>query len=283
MAHITAVATRFLDDAIEVAKWPDPKVEAMVRGNRKVGLGVMGFADLLIQLEIPYASGDAVELAEKLMRFIRAEARATSRELAEERGVFPNWEESVYAREGQRLRNATVTSIAPTGTISIIAGASPSIEPLFALAFRRENVLGGQTLTELNPLFVDYAKTHGFYTEQLLNELRSKGSVATIEGVPSQAKRLFATALEIDPVWHLEMQAAFQRHCCNAVSKTINLPESSTPEDIAAIYYKAWALGLKGVTVYRYNSKSKQVMNVGSNGDGEGECTESSCPRCAGG
>ena len=144
-------------------------------------------------------------------------------------------------------------------------------------------MLGGQTLTELNPLFVRYAKQHGFYTEKLLSELKSKGSVATIEDVPEHAKRLFATALEIEPIWHLRMQAAFQRHCCNAVSKTINLPESATPEDVAWIYREAWKLGLKGVTVYRYNSKSKQVMNVGTDDDTEEECSDGACPRCADG
>jgi ribonucleoside-diphosphate reductase alpha chain len=257
----------------------------MVRGNRKVGLGVMGFADMLIQLGIPYASDEAVAVAEKLMRFIRSEAREASRELAEERGVFPNWEKSIYARKSQKMRNATVTSIAPTGTISIVAGAAASIEPLFALAYRRENVLGGQTLTELNPLFVDYAKKHGFYTDKLLRELRAKGSVADIDSVPDHAKRLFRTALEIAPSDHLAIQAAFQRHCCNAVSKTINLPESATPEDVCDIYRTAWELGLKGVTVYRYGSKSEQVLNLGAadDGDEDTQCSGGACPRCADG
>ena len=285
LARTIRLAIRFLDDAIEVSKWPHPKIEEMVRGNRKVGLGVMGFADMLIQLQIPYASDDAVNLAEKLMQFIRQEAQQASQELAEERGVFSNFEKSIYKSQGLPLRNATVTSIAPTGTISIIAGASPSIEPLFALAYRRENVLGGQTLTELNPLFVDYAKQHGFYTEELLRELRVKGSVADIDGVPDHAKRLFMTALEIAPTDHLAIQAAFQRHCCNAVSKTINLPESVTPEDVCDIYRKAFELGLKGVTVYRYGSKSEQVLSLGA-ADEENEetqCTGGACPRCADG
>ena len=285
LARTIRLAIRFLDDAIEVSKWPHPKIEEMVRGNRKVGLGVMGFADLLIQLQIPYASDEAVKLAEKLMQFIRQEAQQASQDLAEERGVFPNWEQSIYKSQSLPLRNATVTSIAPTGTISIIAGASPSIEPLFALAYRRENVLGGQTLTELNPLFVDYAKEHGFYTDRLLRDLRVKGSVADIDGVPDDAKHLFRTALEIAPSDHLAIQAAFQKHCCNAVSKTINLPESATPEDVCDIYRKAFELGLKGVTVYRYGSKSEQVLSLGA-ADEENEetqCTGGACPRCADG
>ena len=232
-------------------------------GNRKIGIGVMGWADTLIQLGIPYASEQAVALAERVMRLVQDEARQASRELAQERGVFPNWQRSIYAAQGIPLRNATVTSVAPTGSIAMIAECSPSIEPLFALAFFRK-VLDGRTLTELNPLFVAHAKTHGYYCEALVAELREKGSVATIAGVPEDARRLFATALEIAPQWHLRMQAAFQRHCCNAVSKTINLPETATTDDVLEIYRSAWQLQVKGVTVYRYGSKSEQVMNLGS-------------------
>ena len=284
LARTTRLAVRFLDDAIEVSQWPHRKISRTVHGNRKVGVGVMGLADMLIRLGIPYASKRGVTVGEKLMSFITYEAWEASRELVAERGVFPNWEGSVYAARQLKVRNATTTSIAPTGSIAIIAGASSSIEPLFALAYRRENILDGQTLTELNPLFVDYARRHGFYSDKLVRRLRETGSLAAIEGVPKKAKRLFETALEIHPMDHLRMQAAFQKHVDNAVSKTINLPQSATEDDVYDIYCAAWQLGLKGVTVYRYGSKPTQVLSVGAeSGDEEEDCTGGSCPRCADG
>lgn len=283
LAYNVRLLVRFLDDAIDVSTYPHPANRRMVKeGNRKIGVGVMGFADALVKLGIPYASEEAVELADKLMRSIQEESRQASRELAAERGIFPNWDKSIYAEQGVPMRNATVTSVAPTGSIAIIAECSPSIEPLFALAFFRR-VLNGRTLTELNPLFVEHAKQHGYYSDELIGELRQKGSVATIDGVPEHAKRLFATALEIHPSWHLRMQAAFQRHCCNAVSKTINLPETATPDDVLDIYRRAWELQAKGVTVYRYGSKSEQVMNLGIGDERASDAQETAaaaCPRC---
>jgi ribonucleoside-diphosphate reductase alpha chain len=263
LSRTTRLGLRFLDDVIEVSRWPASQITAITRANRKVGLGVMGFAELLIRLGIPYASERALTLADELMRCLAEQARAAAHDLAHERGVFPNWERSVYARQGLRLRNATCTSIAPTGTISIIAGTSAGIEPLFALAYRRQHVLGGQTLTELNALLLRYARQHGFYSERFVQDLQARGSLAGVPGVPPAAKELFQTALEIDPEDHLRIQVAFQRHTDNAVSKTINLPQGATAEAVAAIYRRAWEEGLKGITVFRYGSKGQQVLQLG--------------------
>ena len=263
LAATTQLALRFLDDVIEVGRWPAPQIPTIVRANRKVGLGVMGFAELLILLGIPYASDRAVALAEELMQCIAEHALAASERLAEERGVFHNWDRSFYAQQGRRVRNATRTSIAPTGTLSILAGTSASIEPLFALAYRRR-VLGEHTLVEFNPLFLQYAQQQGFYSERLAQELQRHGSLAAIADVPQTAKELFRTALEIAPEDHLRVQAAFQKHVDNAVSKTINLPQMAAPEDVAAIYRRAWEAGLKGITVFRYGSKGQQVLELGA-------------------
>jgi ribonucleoside-diphosphate reductase alpha chain len=264
LAETTRAAVRLLDDVIEVGRWPAQQIERLVRANRKIGLGVMGLAEMLILLGIPYASDKAVSVADQLMRFISDHASAASQQLAAERGVFPNWSESTHAAQGRRLRNATLTSIAPTGTIGIIAGTSPSIEPLFALAYRREHVLDNQTLVELNPLLVRFAKTHGFYSDELRSEVQMRGSLFGTKLIPPQTMQLFRTALEIAPRDHLQIQAAFQNHVDNAVSKTINLPNSSTVEEVAGIYRQAWELRLKGVTVYRYGSKGEQVLRLGT-------------------
>lgn len=264
LGRTARLAIRFLDDVVEVSRWPAPAIAAMAQGNRKVGLGVMGFAEMLILLGVPYASGEAVALAGRLMEFISAEAAAASGELAAERGVFPNWEKSVYGGTGRKLRNATRTSIAPTGTISIIAGTSAGIEPLFALAYSREHVLGDQTLPdEVNPLFLRHAEARGYYSEGLVRELWRRGVLGGIPDVPAEARDLFRTALEIAPEDHLRVQVAFQKHVDNAVSKTINMPQSATEQEVAAIYHRAWELGLKGVTVYRYGSKGQQVLHLG--------------------
>lgn len=262
LARVTRWAIRFLDDVIEVSRFADTRIEQMVRGNRKLGLGVMGLAELLIRLEIPYQSDDAVTLSERLMQFIAEHADQASRELADERGVFPNWPHSRLAAEGNRRRNATCTSIAPTGTIGIIAGTSPSIEPLFALAYRR-HVLQGETLVELNPLLAGAARERRLPVDRILEHVRQHGSLEDCPAVDDEFRKLFRTALEIDPRHHLKIQAAFQRHVDNAVSKTINLPHDTSAETIGEIYLQAWKLALKGVTVYRYGSREDQVLELG--------------------
>lgn len=263
LRHTVHLGIRFLDDMLDVNRLPAPQIELATRANRKVGLGVMGFAELLILLGIPYASDQAVVQAEELMRFINDEALVASRELAGQRGVFPNWKQGTCGKEGIRVRNATRTSIAPTGTLSILAGTSAGIEPLFALAYRRR-ALDDRTLVEFNSLFQRIARQQGFYSVRLEQELLRRGSLAGMEGVPPAAKKLFQCALDIPPDYHLRIQAAFQRHTDNSVSKTINLPHDATVDDVKEIYYKAWQMGLKGITIFRYGSKDQQVLELGT-------------------
>jgi ribonucleoside-diphosphate reductase alpha chain len=259
---------RFLDDVIEVNKFPLPQIEEMTFANRKIGLGVMGFADLLIRLGIPYGTREAVRCAEKLMRFIHRESIRTSCALAEERGAFPNFPQSIYAPRNLKMRNATVNTIAPTGTISIIAGCSSGIEPLFAVSFIR-NVLSGTRLFEVNPFFEEIARSRGFYGKELFAQIAHSGSLQKIKGIPADIKKIFVTAFDIVPRQHLETQAAFQKFTDNSVSKTINLPRESTVEDIRKIYLSAYRLKCKGITVYRYGSKQEQVLSFGF-GESEG-------------
>ncbi len=258
------LATRFLDNVIEVNKYPLPQIDKMSRANRKIGLGVMGFADLLIKLGVPYNSEKGLKLARKIMSLIDTESKAMSSELARRRGVFPNYDQSIFPAKGLRLRNATTTTIAPTGTISIISNASSGVEPLFAVCYFRQNVLDNDTLTEVNPLFEKIAKERGFYSEELIKEIAETGSLDGVEGIPSDVKELFATAQTISPEDHIKMQAAFQEFTDNAVSKTVNFPNSATEEDIKEAYDLAHKLGCKGVTVYRDGSRDTQVLNTGA-------------------
>jgi ribonucleoside-diphosphate reductase alpha chain len=255
-------AVHFLDNVVDANVYPLKEIAEITRANRKIGLGVMGFADMLIMLGVPYDSEEALKLGEKVMRFIEEEAHKKSVEIAEARGSFPNFERSVWKERYGAFRNATVTTVAPTGTISIIAGCSSGIEPLFAVSFMR-NVLGGARLFETNALFEEIAKARGFYSAELLEEIARTGSVQKTAGVPDDVKRLFVTALDIDPVWHVKMQAAFQRFTDNAVSKTVNLPNEAKVEDVQKIYDTAWQLKCKGVTVFRYGSKPEQVLYIG--------------------
>lgn len=255
-------AIHFLDNVIDANEYPLPEIEKMAKGNRKIGLGVMGWAELLIQLGIPYDSKEAIELADEMMGFISEKAREKSVELGRARGSFPNFQESIWSDEYEAMRNATLTSIAPTGSISIIAGCSSSIEPLFSIAFMRK-VLGGERLFEVNPIFERIAKERGFYSGKLMEEIAREGSIQEIEDIPDDVKQIFVTALDIDPEWHVRTQAAFQRHVDNAVSKTINLPENAEIEDVKRIYELAWELDCKGITTYRYGSKSEQVLYRG--------------------
>jgi ribonucleoside-diphosphate reductase alpha chain len=252
----------FLDNVVDANVYPLKEIAAITRANRKIGLGVMGFADMLIMLGVPYDSEEALKLGEKVMRFIEEEAHRKSREIAEKRGSFPNFERSIWKDRYSAFRNATVTTVAPTGTISIIAGCSSGIEPLFAVSFMR-NVLGGARLFETNALFEETAKVRGFYSAKLLEEIARTGSVQKAVAVPDDVKRLFVTALDIDPVWHVKMQAAFQKSTDNAVSKTVNLPNDAKVEDVREIYDLAWRLKCKGVTVFRYGSKPEQVLYIG--------------------
>lgn len=266
LADVVHRGVRFLDDVIEVNEYPLAKIGELARGNRKVGLGVMGWADLLIMLGIGYDSDEAIALGEKAMGFIQAEARSASAKLAEERGVFPNFEGSVYdTPEGPRLRNATVTTIAPTGTLSIIANCSSGVEPLFAVSYVR-TVMDNDRLVEVNPAFEDIAIKRNFYSRELMGVIAEHGSVVGIDDVPEDVQRVFVTAHDIAPVWHVRMQAAFQRYTDNAVSKTVNFSSDATIEDVREVYDLAHELGVKGVTIYRDGSKDNQVLSTGKTG-----------------
>jgi len=253
---------RFLDDVIDMSKYPLEKIARMVEGNRKVGLGVMGWADLLMVLGIPYNSEQALELAKEVMSFIQDESKAASRELAKQRGSFPNFEGSVYDnKEGYQIRNATTTTIAPTGTLSIIANCSSGVEPIFAISFVK-NVMDNEKLLEVNPYFELVAKEMGFYSVELMEEIAGKGTIADFKEIPSSVRRVFVTAHEISPVWHVRMQATFQEFVDNAVSKTVNFPNSATEQDVEEVYMLAYRLGCKGITIYRDGSRESQVLQV---------------------
>ena len=257
-------------------QYPLPQIDELARGNRKIGLGVMGWADMLIKMGLGYDSDEAVALGDKVMGFIDAEAKSASRALAVERGAFPNFPGSVYDTEGgSPIRNATVTTIAPTGTLSIIANCSCGIEPLFAVSYVR-TVMDNDRLVEVNSLFEDIAVKRGFYNRELMQLIADHGSVSGIEEVPEDVQRAFVTAHDISPDWHLRMQAAFQKHTDNAVSKTVNFGHEATPEDVRYVYDLAYQLGVKGVTIYRDGSKENQVLSTGKTGkassDGAGHC-----------
>lgn len=262
LSYVTRQAIHFLDNVIDANTYPLQMIEEMVKGNRKVGLGVMGFADMMILLQTSYASEDAVEYAEKVMNFIQTEARLESQRLAEERGNFPNYEGSIY--DGVRpIRNATLTTIAPTGTISMICGASSGVEPLFAVAYTK-TVMDGIPFIEVNPIFEKYAKEYGFDSPELMKKIAEKGTVSGFSEVPNWVQEVFVTAQEIDPEWHIRIQAAFQKYTDNAVSKTINFANSATREDIAKAYELAYELNCKGLTVYRDGSREEQVLSAGT-------------------
>lgn len=267
------LAVRFLDDVIDVNKYPLPEIGEMTKKNRKIGLGVMGFADMLIKLGIPYNSNQAVTDAEELMEFITEETRYMSVELAHSKGSFSNFKGSIWEKRGfNGIRNATITTIAPTGTISIIAGCSSGIEPLFAVVYVR-NVLNGTRMLEVHPIFEKTARGRGFYTEDLIMRIAKTGSIQNFEEIPEDVRKIFVTSHDIAPEWHVKMQAAFQRHCDNAVSKTVNLPHNATPKDVEGVFKLAYRLRCKGITVYRYGSKEQQVLQYGSSLVVEGDET----------
>lgn len=258
LSSITHTATRFLDNVVEINEPPSPKIKAMIQANRKLGLGVMGFADLNLQMGIPYGLAKSIALAEKIMKAIQDEAWNASEELAKERGVFLNWPRSIFAKTGRKVRNATCTSIAPTGTIGIVADCSSGIEPLFALAHRR-NALDGKVLLDVNQPFAKYFEKR----PEVITHASQTGTLQGCKGIAEEERSLFRTALELSPSEHLDIQEAFQKYTDNAVSKTINLRESAKASEVEESYLSAWKRELKGVTVFRYGSKSSQILELG--------------------
>src|SRR3712207_4328571 len=269
------LSTHFLDNVIDANKYPLPEIDALSKRIRRIGLGVMGFADALIKLGIPYDTAEGVEMGRRVMEFLDVEGKKESERLAKERGPFPEWARSIWGpdetcardAEGKRirpmqmLRNCNVTTVAPTGTISIIAGCSSGLEPLFAVAFMRNQA--GVMMPDVNEDFVAIAQREGWYSEALMERIAKTGSVKQAE-VPERWQRVFVTANEITPEWHVRMQAAFQQHCDSAISKTTNFAHTATVEDVRAIYEPAWQLRCKGVTVYRDGSRDNQVLSTGA-------------------
>ena len=257
------VAVHFLDNVIDVNRYPFPEIETITKANRKIGLGVMGFAQALFRLQIPYNSEEGVETAARVMSFISDEAREMSQKIAEARGSFKNFKGSVWDRKGYTaMRNATLTTIAPTGSISIIAGTSSGIEPLFALVFVR-NVMDGTRLIETDSVFEEVLRKSAFYSPDLMERIAASGSIKAIEEIPSDIREIFVTAMDIAPEWHVKMQAAFQQYVDNGVSKTVNLPHDATVDDVREIFLLAHKLKCKGITVYRHKSRTEEVLSLG--------------------
>jgi len=264
-------AVHFLDNVIDVSRYPLEKIMEMTQANRKIGLGVMGFADMLIKLGIPYDSEEAIQQARQVMSLVSRVAREASEALAAERGPFPNFDKSTYARQGSHpLRNATTTTIAPTGSISILAGCSSGIEPLFAVAYERR-VLDGDRLLEVHPDFLAAAASYGLSDDGLAKRVAEAGCLRVMEGIPEELARVFVSAHEVAPPWHVRMQAAFQEFTDNAVSKTVNLPNDAEVREVEALYLQAYELGCKGVTMYRYGSRPSQVLYTGHGAAAPGE------------
>src|SRR3989338_5227489 len=253
-------AVHFLDNMIDANKYPSKEIEKKTKENRKIGLGVMGFADMLFQLNIPYDSEEAVETAEKVMRFVKAESRKVSIELAETRGVFSNFEKSTFAKKGFKMRNATTTAIAPTGTISIIAGCSSSIEPVFALAYM-QRILETERILQVNKHFETVARQKQFYTDDLMRKIAQMGSLKWFQEIPADVKKVFVISYDVAPKWHVKIQAAFQKYTDNAVSKSVNLQSDAHKEDVMKVYKIAYGLGCKGITVYRDKSREDQIIS----------------------
>lgn len=266
LGDITAKGVHFLDNTVDLNNYLLPEIKAMNMGNRKIGLGVMGFADMLVHLGIPYNSQEAVQTAEKVMSFIDQKGREASRDIAKKRGSFPNFPGSRWQKEGfSHFRNSTVTTIAPTGTTSIFANCSSGIEPIFALVYVRKNILDQDTkdvFIEVNPIFEQVAKDRWFYSKELMEEVATKGGVKDVAGVPEDVKRVFSVSHDVSPEWHVKIQAAFQKYTDNAVSKTVNMPNEATVEEVSNVYMMAYDTKCKGITIYRDGSREKQVLNL---------------------
>ncbi|MHA1379714.1 MAG: adenosylcobalamin-dependent ribonucleoside-diphosphate reductase [Candidatus Helarchaeota archaeon] len=278
LAKVIDLAVHFLDNIIDINKYPIIEIEKITKTNRKIGLGVMGFADMLIKLKIKYDSYEAIEMAENIMKFISQTSRTSSINLATERGVFPGFKGSIYEKKKLKVRNATTTSIAPTGTISIIAGCSSGIEPLFSVAFSRHIL--DTVLHEINPVFEEIAKKENFYSEELITEIVKTGTIQNFKEIPNWVKDLFVTALKIDSEYHIRIQAAFQKYTDNSVSKTINFKTNSSPEQVRDAFILAYKLGCKGITVYRYGSRTSQVLTIGEDQKITTKEESEICPLC---
>jgi len=280
LAEVVKIAVRFLDDVISIGRYPLPKVDRMVKGNRKIGLGMMGWADTLIKLGIPYDSQEALNLAERVMKFINKTAHLASQKLGKEKGSFPNFVGSRWQKRVRWMRNATCTTIAPTGSISMVAGVSSGIEPLFALSYFKE-VLGGARLPEVNQeLLMQLKNLKTKKLEKIEAEIIKTGKAGHLKEISAKLRRIFVTTHEIAPTFHAKMQAAFQKYTDNAVSKTINLAKEATVEDVEAALIQAWKLGCKGITIYRDKSRKSQVLNVGSPAFAKATAGKDTCPNC---
>lgn len=261
LAKTIRTAVHFLDNVIEMNRYPLKQIDEVTKANRKIGLGVMGFADMLAQLGVRYDSEEALKIGEETMAFIQSESKKASEDLAKKRGVFPNYERSIYSKGGPRLRNATTTTIAPTGTLSIIANCSSGIEPIFAISYVR-NVMDHTELLEVNPIFESVAYRRDFHSDELMRKIAERGSIQGLAEIPPDIRRVFVTSHDISPEWHVRIQAAFQKYTDNAVSKTVNFPHDATPKDVEKVFMLAYRLGCKGITVYRDGSRDEQVLNV---------------------
>ena len=263
LLNLTKMGVNFLDNVIDMNKYPIPEIAQQTHSNRRIGLGVMGWADMLVKLKVPYNSDTAQQLGEKVMEYINTNGRMHSSELAKTRGKFPKWKDSIYGDEGVSMRNATISTIAPTGTISIIAGCSSGIEPFFAISYVR-NVMDNTKLVEVNPLFEKIAREREFYSPELMEKIAESNSLKDFTEIPEDIKRIFVTAADVKPEDHIRMQSAFQKHCDSSVSKTINLPNEATEDDVRTAYWQAFKGGCKGVTIYRDGSRSNQVLSTGA-------------------